>query len=91
MRTHQERPRGSERLEVVGRVEPHHEHGEADEQREGDVDPEELVDEAGVDVAGGDGVVDGADDDGGEGEDDEGDEDALDGVLDEAQALAGVD
>ena len=41
----QERPGGSEGPEIMGFVEPDHEHGEADEESKGDVDPEEVINE----------------------------------------------
>ena len=36
---YQEGPRWCERLEIMGRVEPYHEHGEADEAREDHIHP----------------------------------------------------
>ena len=47
-REDQERPGGGERLEIMGFIEPDHEHGEADEEGDGEVDPEEDINERGV-------------------------------------------
>ena len=41
----QERPGGGEGLEIVGFIEPDHEHGEADDEGDGEVDPEEDINE----------------------------------------------
>lgn len=41
----QERPGGGEGREVMGFIEPDHEHGDADEERDGEIDPEEDINE----------------------------------------------
>ena len=53
----QERPGGGEGLEVVGVVEPDHEHGERDYEREDQVDPKEGINERGVDKTTRDGCI----------------------------------
>ena len=47
----QEGPSRCEGGQIVGFVEPDHEHGETDEERERNVDPEQVVDEFRVDVS----------------------------------------
>jgi hypothetical protein len=46
----QECPGRCESGQIVGFIEPDHEHWEADEERERNVDPEQVVDEVRIDV-----------------------------------------
>ena len=47
----QEGPSRCEGGQVVGFIVPDHEHGETDEERERNVDPEQVIDDFGIDVA----------------------------------------
>jgi hypothetical protein len=43
-----ERPDGGESLEIVGFIEPYHEHGDASNEADEEVDPEEVTNERGA-------------------------------------------
>lgn len=106
-REYQEGPSRGEGLEVVGVVEPDHQHWEADEEGNGEVDPKENINERRVNEASTDScfivsganheqiimltVIYSADQDCGETESEEGNEETLYGVLDEPQGLSGVE